>query len=57
MTDWANRLKETKKCDKTITAANHGQLKAVARGTAEVGVTEREPEGPSELKIYYMSQD
>lgn len=38
MTGWAGCLEETKKCNKTITAANHGQLKAVARGTAELEV-------------------
>ncbi|KMQ87255.1 retrovirus-related pol polyprotein from transposon tnt 1-94 [Lasius niger] len=39
MTGWSSCLKDMKKCDKTITAANRGQLKAVAHGVAEIGVT------------------
>lgn len=39
MTGWVSCLKEMEACDKTITAANYGQLKAVARGTVEVTVT------------------
>lgn len=33
------RSEKKKKCNKAITAANHDQLKAVARGTAEIEVT------------------
>ncbi|KMQ87962.1 retrovirus-related pol polyprotein from transposon tnt 1-94 [Lasius niger] len=39
MTGWSSCLKDMKKCNKTITAANRGQLKAVAHGVAEIGVT------------------
>ena len=42
MTGWASCLKEMKKCSRTVTVANHGQLEAVARGTVEVEVVVKE---------------